>query len=214
MSAKVSYPKNLNDEGAMESHDTASIIFNARVRSSEKDGMYWLWLGSAYSILQNRVPDIFAYESNLERSYGAAKQIVMELWAIRAFLVKLHIATDGLDNIAPNLKAFRDAIAHIDERAEGTMLARKGIRENIIRSRTSLAGGLLKTNDGVHWTGFDYCYGLIGSSEGLHTAFGLIRDWIITSTDQGAVELQLTSGLFEKLDEFIKAVAQGRISEA
>ena len=137
----------------MDRRDTASIVFKAQVRSSEKDGMYWLWLGSAYSILQSRVPDLFAYESNLERSYGAAKQIVMELWAIRAFLVKLHIATDCIDIIAPNLKTFRNAVAHIDERAEGTILARKGIRENIIRSRTSLAGGLLKTNDGVHWTG-------------------------------------------------------------
>jgi hypothetical protein len=103
----------------MESHETASIIFNARLRSSEKDGMYWLWLGSAYSILQSRVPDMVAYEKNLERSYGAAKQIITELWAIRAFLIKLHIATDRLDKIAPNLKAFRDAIAHIDERAGG-----------------------------------------------------------------------------------------------
>ena len=140
------------------------------------------------------------------------KQIVMELWAIRAFLVKLHIATDRFDRITSNLKAFRDAIAHIDERAEGTKSARKEMRENIIRSRTSLAGGLLKTKDGVHWTGFDYCYGLIGSSEGLYTAFGLIRDWIITNTDQGAVELQLTSGLFGKIDEFIKIVALARIS--
>lgn len=198
----------------MESHDTASIIFNARLRSNEKDSMYWLWLGSAYSILQSRVPDVFEYESNLERSYGAAKQIIMELWAIRAFLIKLRIATDRLDKIAPNLKAFRDAIAHIDERAEGTILTRRRSRENIIRSRTSLAGGLLKTNDGVHWTGFEFCYGIIGSTEGLYSAFGLIRDWIITNTDQGAVELQLTSGLFEKLDEFIKAVAKGQISEA
>jgi hypothetical protein len=200
MRAKVGWPKKSKlDEGSMENHDTSSVIFSARVRSSEQEGIYWLWLGSAYGILQSRVPDIFAYESNLERSYGAAKQIVMELWAIRAFLLKLHIATDCFDKIVPNLKAFRDAIAHIDERAEGTILVRRGMRENLIRSKASLAGGLLKTNDGVHWTGLEYCYGLIGSSEGLYTAFGLIRDWIITNTDQGAVEL----------DEFIKSVAKG-----
>jgi hypothetical protein len=45
----------------MDRRDTASIVFKAQVRSSEKDGMYWLWLGSAYSILQSRVPDLFAY---------------------------------------------------------------------------------------------------------------------------------------------------------
>jgi hypothetical protein len=195
----------------MESRDTASLIFDARAKSNEKDGIYWLWLGSAYSILRSRMPDIFAYELNLERAYGAAKQIVMELWGIYALLVKLHIATDRFDKIVPNLKAFRDAIAHIDERAEGTILKRRGIRENIMRSRTSFAGGLLTTNDGVHWSGFDHCYGLIGSSEGLYSAFGLIRNWIITNTDEGAVELQLTKELFEELDEFIKSAARGLI---
>jgi hypothetical protein len=175
--------------------------------SNYKESMYWLWLGSAYSILQSRVPDILAYELNIERAYGAAKQIVMELWAIRAFLIKLNIEVDCFDVIAPNLKAFRDAIAHIDERAEGTMLVQKSTRANVIRSKTSLAGGLLTTADGVHWIGFNYCYGLIGSSDGLYTPFGLIRDWIITNTDRGAVELQLTSGFFDKLDNFIKSKA-------
>jgi hypothetical protein len=97
---------------AMKKDDeTLSIIFNAQAAANEKDRMYWLWLGSAYSILRSRVPDIFTYQSDLERSYGAAKQIVMELWTIRAFLIKLKIGTDDFDKIIPNLKAFRDAIA-------------------------------------------------------------------------------------------------------
>jgi hypothetical protein len=196
----------------MQSHDTAAIIFNARIKSSERGGMYWLWLRSAYSILKNRVPDIFAHESDLERSYSAAKQIVMELWTIRALLIKLQINTVRFDTIAPNLKAFRNAIAHIDERAKEKILARGRKRESIVRSRTSLAGGQLGTDDGVHWAGFDYCYGLVGSSIGLYTPFGLVRDWIITNTDQGAVELQLTSRLFEKLDELIRDAAVGKIS--
>jgi hypothetical protein len=40
----------------------------------------------------------------------------------------------------------------------------------------------------------------------------LVRDWIITNTNQGAVELQLTSRLFEKLDELIRDAAVGKIS--
>jgi len=78
----------------------------------------------------------------------------------------------------------------------------------IKRSKTSLAGGLLETDDGVHWSGFKFCYGLIGSSDSLYTAFGLIRDWIITNTERGAVELQLTPGLFEQLDEFLRLTAR------
>ncbi len=187
--------------------ETLSIIFNAQAAANEKDRMYWLWLGSAYSILRSRVPDIFTYHSDLERSYGAAKQIVMELWTIRAFLIKLKIGTNDFDKIIPNLKAFRDAIAHIDERADGTMLVERKLA-TIKRSKTSLAGGLLETDDGVHWSGFKFCYGVIGSSDSLYTAFGLIRDWIITNTERGAVELQLTLGLFEQLDEFLRLTAR------
>jgi hypothetical protein len=153
-----------------------------------------------------------AYELNLERAYGAAKQIVMELWAIRAFLIKLNIEIDSFDEIVPNLKAFRDAIAHIDERAEGTMLVRGNTRADIIRSKTSLAGGLLTSADGIRWTGLNYCHGLIGSSDGLYTAFGLVRDWIITNTDRGAIEIQLTSDLFEKLDNLIRSKATKRLN--
>jgi hypothetical protein len=105
----------------------------------------------------------------------------------------------------PNLKAFRDAIAHIDERADGTMLVR-GAPATIMRSKTSLAGGLLETADGIHWSGFRFCYGMIGSTDGLYTTFGLIRDWIITNTDHGAVELQLTAKLFEQLDDFVRSI--------
>jgi hypothetical protein len=189
-----------------ENNDTLSMIFKAQTTANEKDRMYWLWLGSAYSILRSRIPEISAYESDLERSYGAAKQIVIELWAIRAFLIKLRIETDRFDRLIPNLKSFRDAIAHIDERAEGTMsIGNKSART--MPSNTSLAGGLLKTADGIHWTGFNYCYGLTGSSDGLYTAFGLVRDWIITNTDQGAVELELTATLFERLDELIRSKA-------
>ena len=169
--------------------------------SNEKNEIYWLWLDSAYSILRSRVPDLLAYPSNLERAYAAAKQIVMELWAIRAFFVKLGIGSDHLDKIVPNLKAFRDAIAHIDERAEGTMLVGKGTRTYLVPGQKSLAGGLLQSIDGVHWTGFNYCYGLIGSKDGLWTTFGLIRDWVVTNTYQGVVELHLNEDLFEKLDE-------------
>jgi hypothetical protein len=47
---------------AMKKDDeTLSIIFNAQAAANEKDRMYWLWLGSAYSILRSRVPDIFTY---------------------------------------------------------------------------------------------------------------------------------------------------------
>ena len=81
--------------------ETLSIIFNAQAAANEKDRMYWLWLGSAYSILRSRVPDIFTYQSDLERPYGAAKQIVMELWTIRTFLIKLKIGTDDFDKIIP-----------------------------------------------------------------------------------------------------------------
>jgi hypothetical protein len=197
-----------------ENNDTLSLIFKARIESSEKEAMYWLWLGSAYSILLSRAPDISAYELDLERAYGAAKQVVMELWAIRAFLVKLNIEINSFDEIVPNLKAFRDAIAHIDERAEGTMLVRGAMRANIISSKTSLAGGLLTTADGIRWTGLNYCYGLIGSLDGLCTTFGLIRDWIITNTDQGAIEIQLTSDLFERLDNFIRAKAMKQLTRA
>ncbi len=124
-----------------ESGDTLSAIFEAQIGSNETDRLYWLWLGSAYSILRSRASDICEYRSNLERSYGAAKQIVMELWAIRAFLSRLKIETDSFDKIVPNLKAFRDAIAHIDERAEGKMLVRGGrkdtncSKQNITRRR-------------------------------------------------------------------------------
>jgi hypothetical protein len=193
-----------------ESDDVSSVIAEAKSSSSEKDRLYWLWLESAYSILQSRVPDIPAYKSNLERAYGAAKQIVMELWAIRAFFVKLRIETGCLDKIVPNLKAFRDAIAHVDERAEGTMLVRGGTQTHVAPGKTCLAGGLLKSTDGVHWTGFNYCYGLIGSADGLYTTFGLVRDWIITNTDKGVVELQLTKDLFEELDELIMSKKQQR----
>jgi hypothetical protein len=190
-----------------ESGDTLSVIFEAQIRSNERDRLYWLWLGSAYGILRSRASDIREYRSNLERSYGAAKQIVMELWAIRAFLIKLKIRTDSFDSIIPDLKAFRDAIAHIDERAEGMMLVRRGARTPIVPSKTSLAGGHLTTTDGIHWSGLNYCYGLIGCSDGLYTAFGLVRDWIITNTDHGAVELHLSVGFFKKLDKLIKSVA-------
>lgn len=193
----------------MKSDDeTLSTIFSAQVAADEKNQMYWLWLGSAYSILKNRAPDIFSYQLDLERAYSAAKQIVMELWAIRAFLAKLKIGTDEFDRIVPNLKAFRDAIAHIDERADGAMLV-QGRPAATRRSKASVAGGLLTTKDGVHWSGLKFCYGLIGSSDGLYTPFGLIRDWIVTNTEQGVVELQLTPALFDELDEFIKSVARG-----
>jgi hypothetical protein len=191
-----------------ESGDTLSVIFKAQTRSSEGDRLFWLWLGSAYSILLSRAPDISAYSSNIERSYGAAKQIVMELWTIRAFFTKLKIQTARFDEVVPNLKAFRDAIAHIDERAEGMMLLRGGVKTPVAPGKTSLAGGYLTTIDGHHWNGLNYCYGLIGSRDGLYTAFGMVRDWIITNTDLGAVELQLNDDFFENLDDLIRIVAE------
>jgi hypothetical protein len=193
--------------------DTLSIIFDAQVTANEKDRMYWLWLGSAYGILRNRSLDVFSYQSDLERAYGAAKQIIMELWTVRAFLAKLKISTEGFDKLVPSLKSFRDAIAHIDERTDGTMLI-SGKSAATQRSKASMAGGILATEDGIHWSGFKFCYGIIGSSDGLHTPFGLVRDWIITNTDQGPVELQLTPKLFDRLDELIKSIAAGRIGEA
>jgi hypothetical protein len=195
----------------MKNDDALAAMSGAQIMASGKDQLYWLWLSSAYAILRSRVPDISAYQLDLERSYGAAKQIVMELWAIRAFLIKLRIEVDKFDKIIPNLKAFRDAIAHVDERADGMLLINKK-PTSILKSKTSLAGGLLQTDDGIHWTGFKFCYGIIGSSDGLYTAFGMVRDWIVTNTDQGAVELQLTSNLFAKLDEFIKTTAEGASS--
>jgi hypothetical protein len=198
----------------MKNDDTLSLIFKVRIESGDKEAMYWLWLGSAYSILLDRASDILAYELNLQRAYSAAKPIVMELWTIRAFLIKLNIEIDAFDEIVPKLKTFRDSIAHIDERAEGMMLVRGNTRANIVGSKTSLAGGLLTTADGIYWTGLNYCYGLIGSSDGLHTAFGLVRDWIITNTDKGAVEIQLTSGLFERLDNLIRSEVIKRLTRA
>ncbi|MGH6672429.1 MAG: hypothetical protein ACRECV_10725 [Xanthobacteraceae bacterium] len=190
-----------------DDHDTLRTIANAQTTASEKDQLYWLWLSSAYSILRSRVPDIFGYQLDLERSYGAAKQIVMELWAIRSFLIKLRVNLEEFDKLIPNIRAFRDAIAHIDERAEG-MLVIKGKQKPISKSRASLAGGLLQSDDGVHWTGFKFCYGIIGTSDGLYTTFGLVRDWIVTNTDGGAVELQLTPNLFAELDKFIRRMAR------
>lgn len=196
----------------MKESDTLSAIFKAQTGSNEKNSFFWLWLGSAYSILRTRVPDISAYKSDIERSYGAAKQIVMELWAIRSFLIKLRIQTDNFDRMVPNLKAFRDAIAHIDERAEGTMLLRRA-KKPTSRTTTSLAGGHLTSADGIHWTGLNYCYGLIGSRDGLYTAFGMVRDWIITNTDSGAVELQLGDDFFERLDGLIRSIAENHHSQ-
>lgn len=168
-----------------------------------KRDRYLNWLRISYAIIQNRVPDILNYESDMQRAYEAAKQIIIELWTVRSFLLKLGLQAEKFDDILPNLKIFRDAIAHIDERSDETMRVGGGPRETK-RARNTLAGGLLTTDDGVRWSGFRYCYGLIGSETGLYTPFGLIRNWAVTNTTQGAVELLLDANLFSRLNNFLR----------
>ncbi len=194
----------------MFTSNTNDAVWKATQKcKSDSHRMYWMWLSFSLEFAHKQVPRVLAFRADSQSAYEAARILVMEWWTVRAFLKKLGLSTSNFDTTLKDLKAFRDALAHSDERSDG-LIKVSGVKGLVStqNAMSSVAGGLLSTTNGVDWnlSGATSITGL-HMSQGLHCIFGMVDDWIITNTDQGAVQIHLSQKLFDDVDRMVEAEA-------
>lgn len=135
-------------------------------------------------------------------AYGYAKLVILETSTIRALLKYTFDAqTEAIDKHWPSLKIFRDAVAHLDERAKGTMwVKRKSIP--LRPGRGSIAGGLAKSSDGKTWDISASCvFNFHFDGVGALTPLGMLDHYLLTNTDSGIEEIPLEDTLLDAVHE-------------
>ena len=137
-----------------------------------------------------------------------AKALTMSLWMARQHLNKMNSSAVGaFDAIFPGVKTFRDALAHLDERADEQIRVPKSkgpVAAAWEGSVTSFCGGTLVHAGGSVWNVTAATVDTIDiSDQGLFTGFGLIDDYVITCDSNGLVEIDLSEQRLNALRVFL-----------
>lgn len=145
------------------------------------------------------------------KAYSFAKSLVFELWTVRIILAKLKINLSGFDDIFPNIKKFRDALAHFDERIEGKIIKNKNqVAKTVKGARKSVAGGLLQSPDhGKSWYGNPtVAVNISILDDGLISPFAIMDHHFIINDENGAVDIELKEDKFIRLVEWLEKEIQ------
>lgn len=139
------------------------------------------------------------------QAYGYAKLTVFELWTVRIILTKLGLDLSYFDKeLFPDIKSFRDALAHLDERIEGNIrINRKNVPVKW-ETQTVADGKLTSSDGGKSWIGKGSLFNIsFDGSKGAHSPFGLVNDHLIINTEEGMLDYKLTPEVFKKLNDWL-----------
>ncbi len=162
--------------------------------------------------VRDRKPAGLQSIDNIDLEIIFSRSFILELWTIRSLLKKIAPnEVQSFDNVYPKVKYFRDALAHIEERAEEKIKVNREFKD-VKWEKIEAAGGLLTSNDGgSSWVGKQkrMLFNVhISGGKGLYTSFGIIDDWFITSTDEGIVDIEISDAVFNNYILFIRGLTE------